>query len=332
MVQKHNARHLIDSQDWSLDDINRLWHLTRCLRDGETLPDLDDCLKRKTVILWFNAPSTRTRLTLHQAVVEMGGVPLYVGMEDFHDPKIEDLADLARAMALSASAICLRLLPTKNIPYGQGEAVLRRIAEEAEKLARVPVISLSHDRCHPCQGLYEMLTIQNALKRNELAGTRILFTWVRGQKARPWSSTQDSLLIATRLGMRVTLCHPPEFGLDPEIIDRCQRNATNSGGSFDHTDDFSRAFHGQEVVYARHWANQEQQVCGRYNNWYCDQTCLGKALFLHPMPLARGDEVSAEVADGSQSLLQELLHNKYYLQKALLAMVAGCWSRGGDVS
>lgn len=318
--------HLIDSRDWSLGEIDRLWRFSRQLRAGNGPPGIEECLRRKSVVLWFNDASTRTRLTLHQAVVEMGGTSLFVGKGDFHGLQMESIVDMARAMAISSSAICIRLLPTEDVPYGQGEGLLREIAATAEQSRSIPVISLSHDRCHPLQGLSEMMTIQDALERNDLRGTRILFTWVRGRRARPWSPTQDSLMLAARLGMNVTLCHPPEYGLDPEVVDHCRKNASESGGTFCCASEFAEAITGQEIVYARHWATEQQQSCDKHEDWYCDEASLGEAFFLHPMPLARGDEVSAGVVDCKRSLLEPLVQNKFFLQKALLAICAGGFS------
>ena len=320
-------RHLIDSADWRSEEINGLWSLTRRLRSGEDLQDIDQWFAGKTVILSFNKESTRSRLTFQRAIVEMGGVPIHTSEKDFHDPSIENIVDLAEAMATSSSAICIRLLPDERYAYGQCEGVLRRIAEVAESQNQVPVISMSHDRCHPCQGLYEALTIQDALGRQSLAGTRILFTWVRGGKPRPWSPTQDSLMLSTRLGMEVTLCNPPEYELDSNVIDQCKENAEASGGIFKKVSDFENAFVNQEIVYARHWGSKEQQSSVEYDSWYLDEDRFGRAqsgaFFIHPMPLKRNDEVDEKVADGRHSLLKPLVENKYYLQKAVLAMATG---------
>ncbi len=326
--EKQRVRHLIDSAEWSLPEIEALWDLTRRLKRGEDLPGMDQWFARKTVLLCFNKESTRSRLTFQRAIVEMSGVPIHTVEADFHDSSIENIDDFAAAMATSSAAICIRLLPDKKYyKYGQCETALRRIAQVAESQTHVPVISMSHDRCHPCQGLYEALTFQDALKRRSLAGTRILYTWVRGGKPRPWSPTQDSLMLATRLGMEVTLCNPPEYELDPAIIKTCKENAENSGGNFKKVSDFENAFADQEIVYARHWDNTEEPFSVKHDSWYLDEDRFSRAksdaFFIHPMPLKRNDEVDEKVADGPQSLLLPLVENKYYLQKAVLAMATG---------
>lgn len=321
-------RHLIDSADWTIEDINDLWELTRRLRSGEAIQEIGRWLEKKTVILSFNKESTRSRLTWQRAIVEMGGVPIETRKDDLHAPSIENIVDFAVAMAFSSSAICIRLLPDDEYySYGQCENVLRRIAEVAEAKNQVPVISMSHDRCHPCQGLYEALTIQDALERENLAGTRILVTWVKGDEPRPWSPTQDSLMLFTRLGMKVTLCNPPGYEIDPNVIRQCKNNSKSSGGMFKKTNDFEKAFLNQEIVYARHWGSNGKRTSRKYDNWYLNEERFGRAksgaFFIHPMPLKRNDEVDEKVADSDKSLLKHLVVNKYFLQKAVLAMATG---------
>lgn len=107
-------RHLIDSADWTMDEIEELWALTRKLKKRDPVDGVDDCLRRKTVILGFSHESTRSRLTFHQAVVEMGGVPIFVGEGDLHKKDIENVVDLGRAMAVSSSAICLPAIAVRG--------------------------------------------------------------------------------------------------------------------------------------------------------------------------------------------------------------------------
>lgn len=324
MTNNLSCIHLIDSADWSLTNIERLWSITRFMRDGKKVPGIENCLNRKTIILLFCDKSTRSRLSFNKAIIEMGGVPIFASEEDLHNRDIEDIKDLAWIMALSSSAICIRTLPKKIKEYGEGEKTLRLIANETQD-SGIPVISISHDRCHPCQGLSEMLTIQDAIRNNELKGIKILYTWVRGKETRPWSPTQDSLMIATRIGMKVTLCHPKEYSLDPNVIKQCHFNAYQSGGEFVYTDQFDDAFKDQDVIYARHWSTGKEKASQEYE-WYCDTKHFNpnRSFFIHPMPCIRGVEVASEVAESSRSLLKSLILNKYYLQKAVLAITTGC--------
>ena len=134
-------------------------------------------------------------------------------------------------------------------------------------------------------------------------------------------------MLFTRLGMDVTLCHPDGYELDPNVIEKCKENSEASGGQFKQVSDFERAFENQEIVYARHWSLKEQQYTINYDNWYLDEASFGRAepsaLFIHPMPLRRNDEVDEKVANGARSLLKFMPENKYYLQKAVFALSTG---------
>lgn len=311
------ARHLITSEDWSIEDIDIALTLARQLKAGEAIPWVDECLNHKTVFLFFNKPSTRSRLSFHPAVVEMGGVPMLVEEKDIHQK--EGWKELSLAMVKYGGAVCIRLLASDGDPYGSGESKLRGMCEASDDIGGPPVISMSHDRCHPCQGMYEYMTFQDELKERALSGRRILYTWVRGSKQAPNSPTHDSLMMATRRGMRATLCHPQGFELAEDVMRICARNAESSGGNFTVTDDLPSASKGQDIVYARHWGPPTRAE--ELSEWYCDDAVLGEAKFVHPMPIERDVEALATIVDGPQSMLDTLIENKYFLQKAVLALL-----------
>jgi len=315
-------RHLITSQDWSLKDIDRTLSLACRLKAGNEPSWIKDCLAGATVTLLFNKPSTRSRILFHFAAVEMGGVPLSLDEDKIHPG--EAWEELCTTLIQSKGVICVRLLPSEDVPYGAGEGLLRRLAEISDNAEgpQPPVISMSHDRCHPCQGLYELLTYQKAMGGNRafLRGRKMLFVWTRGKRNAPASPTQDSLMMMTRMGMRITLCHPHGQELDGDIIRICEANTRESGGEFELTDNMEKARQDQDIIYARHWGSPSmyEEVAG----WYCDEQFLGDAKYVHPMPVDRGVEASPEVVDGPQSLTRELIRYKYFVQKAVLAQLA----------
>jgi len=184
------------------------------------------------------------------------------------------------------------------------------------------VISLSHDRCHPCQGLGELFTYQQAMggDRSNLKGKRMLFMWTKGGRNSPVSPTQDSLMIMSRMGMKITLCHPRGQELDAKVIDTCEANTVDSGGEFERISDPKDGPKKYDIVYARHWG--PAAVGDDVSKWYCDERILGDAKFVHPMPVDRGIEASQEIVDGSSSLTRELIRNKYCVQKAVFACLA----------
>jgi len=321
-VEYDGQRHLVTSQDWTEGDIDATLDLAVRLRDGGAPGWIKGCLEGATVTLLLNNPSTRSRILFHFAAVEMGGVPLHLDEGKIHPG--EDWDELCRTLVQSKGAICVRLLPTEKLPYGSGEALLQRMAEISEESqGRPPVINMSNDRCHPCQGLYELLTYREALD-GSLRGKRILFTWMRGVRDAPVSPTQDSLMMMTRKGMKVTLCHPPGCELDVDVMNICKENSLDKqeeGGEFEWTSDLEKARQNQDIIYARHWG--APSMGDEVSSWYCDEKLLGDAKYVHPMPVDRGIEASPEVVDGPHSLTRVLIRNKHFVQKSVLARLAG---------
>lgn len=127
-------------------------------------------------------------------------------------------------------------------------------------------------------------------------------------------------MMMTRLGMKVTLCHPPGRELDIDVMKTCQGNARNSGGGFEWTSNLDEARRGQDIIYARHWGTEA--MGDEVSTWFCDEKLLGDARYVHPMPVDRGVEATAEVVDGRRSLTRDLIRNKHFVQKAILARLA----------
>jgi ornithine carbamoyltransferase len=123
------------------------------------------------------------------------------------------------------------------------------------------------------------------------------------------------------MGMVVQLCHPPGWGLDPEIMKTCATNAQDSGGEFALTSSLKDASHATyDIVYARHWG--PPALGDDVGEWYCQEQLVRKARFIHPMPIERGVEAAENVVDSSSSLTSALIRNKHFVLKAILAKLA----------
>ena len=329
-LPEYPTNHLISSQGWSDEQIEKVLEDAKRFRAGQAPGWARDCLRNRSVFLLYNSRSTRTRLSFHAAAVELGAVPLSVDL-DREPHSNEAWRELGKALIECGVAIGVRLLPDDaGLAHGSCEKLLLELAALSDEANGPPVISLSHDRCHPCQGLYELLTYREALNHGGIRKRKILYTWVRGKRAAPRSPTQDSLMMMTRMGMDVTLCHPDgDFGIDDEVRKICEQNAGDSGGSFKRTHDFEDACRGQEpeVVYARHWGPPATE--GDAAKWYADEAHVRKAWFVHPMPIERDVEAASAVVDGPRSLLSRLIINKNAIQKSVLAHLVGMRKRAG---
>ncbi len=139
-------------------------------------------------------------------------------------------------------------------------------------------------------------------------------------------------LLMTRLGMNVTLTHPPEYKLMPEIVGQAQDNAKKSGGSFAITNTFDDGFKDADIVYPKSWGalltttdNAESARIGKkYTDWICDtkrmKMAKEHAIYMHCLPADRNIEVADEVIDGPQSVVYDEAENRLHVQKAVMAL------------
>ena len=148
--------------------------------------------------------------------------------------------------------------------------------------------------------------------------------------------------------MNVTLSHPPEYKLMPDILSQAGDNARHSGGSFEMVDSFDAGFKDADIVYPKSWgvydlmlARQQaktkeevaenQKAClainAKYKNWICDENRMKlakkSAVYMHCLPADRGNEVTDEVIDGPRSVVYDEAENRLHTGKALMALTMG---------
>jgi N-acetylornithine carbamoyltransferase len=333
MRSKLHGLDLICTQDWELSGLELALAMAERMKSDRFSPGYADLLRMRTFFMFFYNPSVRTRQSFECAMTELGG------HAQFLEPKTmrlrtsksagETVEDAARVMSRYACGIGIRILEDRVSRYGEGNALLREYAEWAE----VPVLNMADDRFHPFQGLADVMGLRERL--GNLRGKTLLMHWGHGALARSWCSVQENLLISSRLGMNVRLAHPEGYDLDPEVLSMVRENAERTGASFELTHDPEDCYEGVHVVYSRNWMSPEAYRDGEFlrneeienalahRNWICTEEKMNRtenALFLHPMPVDRGHEVTDEVASGSRSIIYDVAENRLHVQKAVMAL------------
>ncbi|HUW95097.1 MAG TPA: ornithine carbamoyltransferase, partial [Anaerolineae bacterium] len=329
-----HGKDLICTQDWQLEELEEVLALAAAMKAQRFTHRYSDCLARKTFFMFFYNPSVRTRQSFECAATELGG------HAQFLEPRAmrlktattagETIEDAAKVMSRYAAGLGIRILEDRIGAYGEGDDLLREYARWSE----IPIISMAHDKFHPCQGLADVLGLREHLDQ-DLKGKRLLMMWGHGALARSWCSVQENLLICSRLGMDVTLAHPEGYDLDPEVIADVRENCSGQGAQFDITHDISAGYEGADVVYSRNWMSPQAYKDGeldkpgeiekalKYPEWICDakkMALTNDALYIHPMPVDRGHEVTDEVASGPRSIIYDVAENRLHVQKALMAL------------
>ncbi|OYD13666.1 hypothetical protein CH333_10515 [candidate division WOR-3 bacterium JGI_Cruoil_03_44_89] len=332
------GKDLICTQEWSLDELIQVLELAEEMKRNRF--KYSSFLKNKTFFMFFYNPSVRTRQSFECAMTELGG------HAQFLEPKTmrlktattagETIEDAAKVMSRYACGIGIRILEDKVTRYGEGDELIREYARWAD----VPVISMAHDKFHPCQGLADIMGLRKHLGK-DLRRKKILLTWGHGALARSWSSLQESLLICSRFGMNITLAYPKGYDLDSEVIELTRNNCDENGSYLETTNDHLEGYRGTDVVYSRNWMSpnaykdgaflkeEEIRKAMEHKKWICDSEKMkltNDAIFIHPMPVDRGHEVTDEVASGKRSIIYDIAENRLHVQKALIALLmSDCW-------
>ena len=316
------GRDFISTQQWSIGELEVLFELAARLKQARRAGMPTPLLTAKTLYMIFFDSSTRTRNSFETGITQLGGHGIYLSPDRMQISHGENARDTANVLSRYGEAIAIR-----HCAYGEGNAYLTEVAEHAS----VPVLSMQCDVYHPCQILADYLTIRERF--GDTKGLKIGVAWTSAPNyVRPISVPQSLILMMPRFGLDVTLAHPPEFRLQPEIEAQARRNAEEAGARFEISHDFDDAFRDADVVVPKSWGplvhtrdhEEGLRLIESYPTWRCDRDrmALGKdhMIYMHPLPADRGREVTDEVIDGPQSVVYEEAENRLHVQKALMAL------------
>jgi ornithine carbamoyltransferase len=276
-------------------------------------PFADRCLAGpRAVALIFDKPSTRTRVSFSVGVAQLGGFPLVIDPSGSQMGRGEELADTTRVLERQCAAIVWRT-------FGQD-----RLAAMAE-VSQVPVVNALTDEFHPCQVLADLMTVQE--HRGPLAGRTLAYL---GDAAN--NMAHSYLLGAATAGMHVRVAGPANHLPDPDVVSRATVRAKETGGSVTVTESAEAALDGADVVATDTWVSMgmEDQKAQRvaaspFAAYRVDDAAMQradpKAVVLHCLPAYRGQEISASVIDGPQSVVFDEAENRLHAQKALLSFL-----------
>jgi ornithine carbamoyltransferase len=293
----------------SVDDLSReeLRHVLELAAKIKSEPgDFMDRFRGKNIGLIFEKPSTRTRVSFEVAVEQMGGHAVVLSSSDLQLGRGETIDDTGRVLSRYVDAIVLRTFEQERL-------------EILAAAADVPVVNSLSDFEHPCQALADLLTI-----RERLGGPdgRILTYLGDG------NNVAHSLLLAgAKEAMTVRVATPPGFEPIPQVVQRAEEIAAETGGAVEVTNDALAAATGADVLYTDVWASMGQEAesdermlvfpAYQVNEALLD-VAAGDAIVMHCLPAHRGQEITAGAIDGPRSVVWDQAENRLHSQKALL--------------
>ena len=268
-------------------------------------------LSRKVLVLMFEKPSLRTRVSFEIAMRQLGGHSLYLSPDEVGLGKRESVPDVAQVLSRYADAIIARTFSHRTL-------------EILASYASVPVINALSDLEHPCQALADLLTIYE--KKETLGGINLAYIGDGNNVA------HSLLLAATLTGVNFRMASPPGYQVKEEIRQQAKDYANDSGSEIFCTEDPRLAVTGADVVYTDVWASmgQEAEAEQRRHIFAAYQVngellSLAKedAILMHPLPAHHGEEVAENILYSPQSVVFDQAENRMHLQKTLLAEILG---------
>ena len=324
MQTKLKGKHFITTQDWSNQELNTLFELAKQLKVETAKGQYNDDLKGKSLGMIFFDPSTRTRTSFEAAMTELGGHSIFFAPQTMQISHGEGAKDTAKVLSGYLQAIAMR-----HCTYNEGNKYL----EEMREHSKVPILNMQCDVYHPAQILADYLTIREHFGENT-RGLKIGVSWTYAPNyMRPVSVPQSLMLLMSRFGMDVTLAHPPEFNLMPNILKQTEKNAEEAGVKFEVVNEMEEAFQDADVVVPKSWGllvhtqNEEEGVAliDKYPGWIADENRMEltkkHSIYMHPLPADRDKEVTPGVIDGPHSVVYQEAENRLHVQKALLSLI-----------
>ena len=291
-------RHFLDLDRLDGAELRRMLDRGFAYKRGD---DRTRPLRGKVLAMIFEKPSTRTRLSFEVAMKQLGGDVVVMTASDSQLSRGETAADTARVLSRYVDAIMIRTTQAAKL-------------EELAQHATVPVINGLTDASHPCQLMADVMTLEE--HKGSAAGRIVAWSGDGNNVAVSWTHA------AVRFGFELRHACPAELSPPRRVLDW----ARAQGGSVRITDDAGAAVAGADCVVTDTWVSMGVEASVNRHNMLApfrvDERLMAKAkpdaIFMHCLPAKRGEEVTAGVIDGPQSVVWDEAENRLHAQKGIL--------------
>ena len=305
MVNPMQPRHFLDIDTLDRQTLRAILNDARAMKamGRGRLPDKVKVRPGAVLAMIFEQPSTRTRVSFEVAMHELGGTSIMLSRGDMQIGRGETIADTARVLSRYVDAIMLRTGPHET---------LLELAEHAT----VPIINGLTQRSHPCQVMADVMTFEEA--KGPIEGRIVTWLGDANNVAASW------IHAAARFGFTLRLSCPQKFKPAPDLL----AWAESEGARIEVGHDPRAAASGADCVVTDVWVSMadgedKKKRKNLLKPFQVDGAIMSlakpDAIFMHCLPAHRGDEVSAEVIDGPQSVVWDEAENRLHVQKAILA-------------
>ena len=300
---------LVSTRDLGPSGVEAVLHLAGIMKSRPAT--FRNALAGKQIVMFFEKPSLRTRLTFETAMGSMGGNAYFVDQTQCRIDAREKLSDIAHNLERWMDGIVLRTF---------AQATIEGMAEHAS----VPVINALSDLEHPCQALADYFTLQHRF--GDLKNLCLAYVGDGNNVA------HSLLLTAACLGSRIRIATPAGYGPNPEIVSDAEEIALQTGAVIELFSDPHEAVAGADAIYTDAWASmgQEHEADERariFPPYQLNETLAAEAaphaVFMHCLPAHRGEEITDGVMDSERSVVFDQAESRLHVQKAILHLLLG---------
>jgi ornithine carbamoyltransferase len=295
---------LLTGVEWSTGQVR---DFLRLARDVKTNPGrYRGTLDGKSLVLIFEKPSLRTRVTFEVAIAQLGGFSTFLDHTEARLGQREPVRDIARNLERWVQGIVARVFTQRTL-------------DELAKNANVPVINALSDKYHPCQALADFFLLEE--RYGNLRGFK--FAYVGDGN----NMCHSLLSIGARVGAHIRVATPAGYEPDATVVAEAKRVAREARGKIEMLRSPQEAVAGVQAVYTDVWASmgQEEEAAKRaadFKDYQVNEALFSHAapdaVFMHCLPAHRGLEVSEGVIDSSRSVIYDQAENRLHVQKAVL--------------
>lgn len=332
MKTKLKGRDFIDLRDYSREELETILELAFDLKLKVASGESHSLLAGKNLGMLFADDSLRTRISFETGMSQLGGHAQYYTPEKLHlVHSRETWIDTAQVMSRYLDGLVIRLsrVPpdVKDLTnYGAAQAVIKTIADNAT----MPIINAYSDVEHPCQTMADIMTLMEKFGP-DYRKKKVAMVWGYSRMRYTPAQYNSMAIVSGTLGMRVTFAHPDGFNFDPEYEKESMRRAEQSGGSFEIVHNMNEAVRDADVIYVTPQMaigkplEENERLRAELKDWcvrkeHFDMAAPG-AVFMHAMPIHRGEEATSEVVDGPMSIIYDQAENRLHVQKAIMALI-----------
>ena len=293
------TKNFINFEDLSLKELQGIIDRAITLKKEHKSGKINDSLKNKTLAMIFDKSSTRTRVSFEAGMTQLGGQSLFLSEKDIQLGRGEPITDSAIVISSMVDAVMLRLSSHEDIV-------------EFSKHSSKPVINALSDESHPCQILADLMTYQE--EKGAIQGKKI--AWI-GDGC---NVCQTYMQAAAIFDFELSIATPSNYKPSEIFIQKYQKNISFTNDPMDACKD-------ADIVVTDVWTSmgqesEKKQRESAFSGFQVNELMMNQArkdaVFMHCLPAYRGIEVSAEVIDGSQSVVWSEAENRLHVQKSLL--------------